>query len=172
MRRDVALNNSTHGNDEESRRSSVPTYQHNGVPSCDGKQVCAGNGSRALSLQLLLDLVDQFKPLERVDVLVRLLLADHGRGVVEQHRPVAALDEAVMEMEAKHQGGVARVGAHRALHLRSDDVLHVRARLGVVLQAQAGRVLRHQRRHGGGQEKAGHGEGEPLHPCGGHSELL
>ena len=30
-----------------------------------------------------------------------------------------------MEMEAKHERGVARVSTHRALHLRPDDVLHI-----------------------------------------------
>jgi len=59
-----------------------------------------------------------------------------------------------MEMEAKHERGVARVSTHRALHLRPDDVLHVGAGLGVVLQAQLRRVLRHHKRGGhAGQEE-------------------
>lgn len=60
-------------------------YQHNGVPSCNRQQVCAGNGSRALSFQLLLDLVDQLETFQRVDVLLCLLLSDQGCRVVEQH---------------------------------------------------------------------------------------
>jgi len=63
------------------------------------------------------------------------------------------LHEAVMEMEAKHERGVARVSTHCALHLRPDDVLHVGARLGVVFQAQLRRVLRRHKRGHAGQEE-------------------
>jgi hypothetical protein len=36
-------------------------------------------------------------------------------------------------MDVEHEGGIARVGTHRTLHLRPNNVLHVGARLGVVV---------------------------------------
>jgi hypothetical protein len=82
---------------------------------------------------------------------------------------VVNLHKTVVEMEAEHQSGIAWFIAHRALHLRPDHMFHIRACLGVVLQAQVRRVLCHQQWHG--QEETRHGESKPPEAQGSCSHL-
>uniref|UniRef100_A0A0A9D7F7 Peroxidase 1 n=1 Tax=Arundo donax TaxID=35708 RepID=A0A0A9D7F7_ARUDO len=94
------------------------------------EDVGAGDGARAGLLELVLD------PLHRPEaaegqVRRRVLLRRVVRHRIQQHRPVAAPDEAVMEVEAEQGAGERRRHLEDVRHLLPDDLLHVRARLAV-----------------------------------------
>uniref|UniRef100_A0A8R7TPL2 Uncharacterized protein n=1 Tax=Triticum urartu TaxID=4572 RepID=A0A8R7TPL2_TRIUA len=113
-----------------------PSGHVNGVPRGEGEHVGAGDGRRALRLEGGLDGVDDLEAAEGL-VGERVLLGGAvGLGGVEEHRGVAAADEAVVEVEpeqGRRQGGV--LGNRGADHV-AHDLGGVRARHGVVLHAQ------------------------------------
>ena len=95
-----------------------PTYHDDGVPGGEREDVGAGDdGATALLLEAVVDVVDG---LERGgaqrEVGRRLLLARASGRPVQEHGGVAALDEAVVEVEAEEAGGEADVPAHGVLH--------------------------------------------------------
>ena len=82
----------------------------------------------------------------------RLLLAGAGGGAVEQDGGVAALDEAVVEVESQEACGEADVAAHGVLHEAPHDGLRIGAAPLVEVEGQA---LRHRRLLGLGDAAAG-----------------
>jgi hypothetical protein len=67
----------------------------------------------------------------------RLLLAGAGGGAVEKDGGVAALDEAVVEVEPQEPRGEADVPAHRLLHEAPHDGLRPGAAPLVEVEGQA-----------------------------------
>jgi len=116
-----------------------PTYHDDGVPGGEREDVGAGDdGATALLLEAVVDVVDG---LERGgaqrEVGRRLLLSRAGGGAVQEHGGVAALDEAVVEVEAQEAGGEADVPAHGVLHEAPHDGLRLGAGPLVEVEGQA-----------------------------------
>jgi hypothetical protein len=120
------------------------TNHDDGVSGGEREDVGAGDdGAAALPLQAVVDVVDGLEGggSER-EVGRRLLLAGAGGGAVEQDGGVAALDEAVVEVEAEEARGEAHVPAHGVLHEAPHDGLRLGAAPLVEVERQA---LRHRR---------------------------
>ncbi|BAT11828.1 Os10g0536900, partial [Oryza sativa Japonica Group] len=100
------------------------------VAGGEGEDVGTGDDAEASLLDAGLDAVDHLEPTQagvRPGVLLRLVPLRR----VDQHRRIAPLHEAVVEVEADEAGGEARVGRHRLAHLLLHDDLRRRARVVV-----------------------------------------
>jgi hypothetical protein len=130
------------------------TYQLDGYLGGEGKDVGAGDDARARGLQRRLDRVDHREPSRGAVVRRRALLGvDHAWHAVQEQRAVAALDEAVVEVEPGQAGVDAHVRLVRLDKHPLHDVVRVGARAVVVVLAQ----LRHAGAEMEAQQDGHHG---------------
>ena len=116
-----------------------------GVAGGQRHDVRAGDGARAGRLQRRLGGVDDVQPAQRLVRRRRLLRAP----AVQQHRRVAALREAVVEVEPQQLAGQARVrGRPRPGHVPNDGL-----RLGAGLLVEAHLETAGRRRRDGEQQR-------------------
>jgi len=112
----------------------APSEEH-GVARRQSQDVGAGDDARALRLQHLLDAVDH---LEAAQALVRLRVFLRRVAVrrVDQHRRVAALHEAVVEVQPQEAAGEGGVLGESVVDDAADHHLRERAAHAVVVHAE------------------------------------
>ncbi|BAS99700.1 Os07g0104366, partial [Oryza sativa Japonica Group] len=109
--------------------------EDDGVAGHEGEEVGAGDGGRAGGLELGLDAGDGVEATEGL-VGVGVPLGGVGAGGVEEDGGVAALDEAVVVVEAEQRGGEVGGRTDDPRRLPEHHLLCVRARLPVVPRPQ------------------------------------